>query len=95
MVERPSGLQLAAAAAAAAGVAAAVLLRRRAATQARKGQCQVDAQGRMAAGRQKVERVPLEFFPPTRNDILLRAARGEATERVPVWIMRQVRGKSR
>jgi uroporphyrinogen-III decarboxylase len=49
----------------------------------------------MAAGRQKVERVPLEFFPPTRNDLLLRAARGEATERVPVWIMRQVRVKRR
>ncbi|KAF9076564.1 Uroporphyrinogen decarboxylase [Rhodocollybia butyracea] len=28
-------------------------------------------------------------FPPLRNDLLLRAARGEKTERAPVWIMRQ------
>ncbi|KAJ4472141.1 uroporphyrinogen decarboxylase [Lentinula aciculospora] len=28
-------------------------------------------------------------FPPLRNDLLLRAARGERTERAPVWIMRQ------
>ncbi|EKM59634.1 uncharacterized protein PHACADRAFT_250262 [Phanerochaete carnosa HHB-10118-sp] len=28
-------------------------------------------------------------FPPLRNDLLLRAARGEETERAPVWVMRQ------
>lgn len=28
-------------------------------------------------------------FPPLRNDLLLRAARGEKTERAPVWVMRQ------
>ncbi|KAG5339358.1 Uroporphyrinogen decarboxylase [Termitomyces sp. T112] len=28
-------------------------------------------------------------FPPLRNDLVLRAARGEVTERAPVWVMRQ------
>ncbi|GBE79145.1 uroporphyrinogen decarboxylase [Sparassis latifolia] len=28
-------------------------------------------------------------FPPMKNDLLLRAARGEETERAPVWVMRQ------
>ena len=28
-------------------------------------------------------------FPPMKNDLILRAAKGERTERVPVWIMRQ------
>jgi uroporphyrinogen decarboxylase len=28
-------------------------------------------------------------FPPLKNDLLLRTARGEATERTPVWMMRQ------
>eukprot|EP00095_Tigriopus_kingsejongensis_P006395 maker-scaffold117_size339417-snap-gene-2.23 protein:Tk06395 transcript:maker-scaffold117_size339417-snap-gene-2.23-mRNA-1 annotation:"uroporphyrinogen decarboxylase" len=30
-----------------------------------------------------------EQFPVLQNDLLLRAARGEATERAPVWVMRQ------
>ncbi|QRW01364.1 uroporphyrinogen decarboxylase [Ceratobasidium sp. AG-Ba] len=28
-------------------------------------------------------------FPPLKNDLVLRAARGEITERAPVWVMRQ------
>lgn len=28
-------------------------------------------------------------FPPLKNDLLLRAARGEETPRAPVWVMRQ------
>jgi len=35
------------------------------------------------------QRVPLKDFPPLKNDLLIRAAFGEKTERVPVWIMRQ------
>lgn len=34
-------------------------------------------------------RLPLESLPATKNDLLLRAARGERTERAPVWMMRQ------
>merc|ERR1712188_73512 len=30
-----------------------------------------------------------EPFPPLKNDVLLRAARGERTDRSPVWVMRQ------
>lgn len=28
-------------------------------------------------------------FPPLRNDLVLRAAKGEKTERAGVWVMRQ------
>ena len=28
-------------------------------------------------------------FPPMKNDLILRTARGETTERAPVWVMRQ------
>ena len=30
-------------------------------------------------------------FPALKNDLILRASKGEVVERVPVWIMRQVR----
>ncbi|KAF8076046.1 Uroporphyrinogen decarboxylase [Lyophyllum atratum] len=30
-----------------------------------------------------------ENFPPLKNDLILRAAKGEKTERAPVWVMRQ------
>lgn len=28
-------------------------------------------------------------FPELKNDLILRAARGEGTERAPIWVMRQ------
>ena len=31
----------------------------------------------------------LQAFPPLINDLILRAARGDTTEKVPVWVMRQ------
>lgn len=39
--------------------------------------------------RMPLERVPLDHLPKLKNDLLLRALRGDRTERVPVWCMRQ------
>ena len=30
-----------------------------------------------------------EDFPPLKNDLILRVARGEKVERAPCWVMRQ------
>lgn len=39
--------------------------------------------------RTPLKRVPLDKLPKLKNDLLVRALRGEPTERVPVWCMRQ------
>lgn len=39
--------------------------------------------------RTPIKRVPLDQLPKLKNDLLLRALKGEPTERVPVWCMRQ------
>jgi len=74
---------------AAAAATAAVLNARGRPTRAAAGQVKLDSQGRMAANRKRVDRLPLDALPETKNDLLLRAARGERTERAPVWMMRQ------
>jgi uroporphyrinogen decarboxylase len=38
---------------------------------------------------QKQANVKMPEFPPMKNDLLLRAARGEKVERPPMWVMRQ------
>ncbi|KAJ0398377.1 hypothetical protein ATCC90586_000714 [Pythium insidiosum] len=39
--------------------------------------------------RTPIKRVPLDQLPKMKNDLLIRALKGEKTERVPVWCMRQ------
>ncbi|CAI5703354.1 unnamed protein product [Peronospora effusa] len=39
--------------------------------------------------RTPLKRIPLDQLPKLKNDLLLRALRGDRTERVPVWCMRQ------
>lgn len=39
--------------------------------------------------RTPLKRVALDKLPQLKNDLLLRALKGEKTERVPVWCMRQ------
>lgn len=39
--------------------------------------------------RTPLKRLALDRMPKLKNDLLLRALKGEKTERVPVWCMRQ------
>lgn len=39
--------------------------------------------------RTPLKRLALDQMPKLKNDLLLRALKGEKTERVPVWCMRQ------
>lgn len=38
---------------------------------------------------QKMAEARAEDFPPLKNDLIIRAAKGEPTDKVPVWVMRQ------
>lgn len=50
---------------------------------------QLQARRPFPSTRTPVKRVPLDKLPKLKNDLLVRALRGEPTERVPVWCMRQ------
>ena len=42
----------------------------------------------VANGREDIK-MEVNAFPELKNDLLIRAAKGESVEKIPVWIMRQ------